>query len=230
MYGAAMHGYWCNTKTFPLDCKYCGSRIYFFQCDCGSRVLFEDLGPPWPQHRCGDDLAEPEYNPTRAEKFRNMQGVTQSVRPRGYDLLPGMARFKGGVDPAIVGRLNSAASGARDTMRIEPIGGAETHIGVITHASEVDVVERFSISPDSIGARAVMDVLACLNVAQITLLVDEFATDPDAEDLLSYTFWCNPELLPGAAGVGDVVSVSMRPREIMGVGVRWVAGAVEGLA
>ena len=44
MYGT--HGYWCNTKTFPMSCKACGSRIFFFQCDHESRVLFDELG--WP--------------------------------------------------------------------------------------------------------------------------------------------------------------------------------------
>ena len=224
---AAIHGYWCNTKTFPLTCKYCGSGIYFFQCDCGSRVLFDELGPPWPQHRCGDYLPAPEYEPTSAERFHNLQGVTESVRPKDYDLLPGMRRFNGGIDPSIVGRLNRSASNARGTMRIDPMGGAETHIGVITHASEVDIGERFSLSPDSIAARAIAGIFAGLNVAQITLLVDEFATDPDAEDLLSYTFWINPKLLPAALSAGDVVGVAIRPRDIMGVGMRWVASSLE---
>ena len=229
---AAIHGYWCNTKIFPLPCKYCGGRIYFFQCDHGSRVLFDSLGAPWPQHRCGGYPAAPEYNPTSAERFHNLQGVTQSVRPKNYDLLTGMARFGGGIDPEIVGRLNRSEANARDTMRILPMGmgGAETHIGVITHVSEVDIVERHSISPDSVAARAVADILGCLKVAQITLLVDEFATDPAAEDLLSYTFWCNPSLLPAAPSVGNVVSVSIQTRDMMGVGMRWVAISVELLA
>lgn len=48
----AMHGWWCNARTYPLNCKYCGERIFHFSCDCGSSVLFDELGPPWPIHRC----------------------------------------------------------------------------------------------------------------------------------------------------------------------------------
>ena len=49
---AARHGTWCNSRTFPMTCKYCGERIFYFTCDHGSRVLFDELGPPWPRHEC----------------------------------------------------------------------------------------------------------------------------------------------------------------------------------
>lgn len=41
-----IHGVQRRAKTFPMDCKYCEQRIFFFSCDCGSLVLFERLGPP----------------------------------------------------------------------------------------------------------------------------------------------------------------------------------------
>lgn len=49
---AARHGWWCNTKTIPLTCKYCHEEIFWFSCDCGSSIIFEELGPPWPRHYC----------------------------------------------------------------------------------------------------------------------------------------------------------------------------------
>ena len=51
-YNGATHGAWCNTKTRPSDCRYCGSRVYYFTCDCGCKVFFEDSAPPWDQHKC----------------------------------------------------------------------------------------------------------------------------------------------------------------------------------
>ncbi|MDE2637747.1 MAG: hypothetical protein OXI30_15400 [Chloroflexota bacterium] len=45
-------GWWCNSKTIPITCKHCGDRIFWYSCDCGSSVLFDELGPPWPKHRC----------------------------------------------------------------------------------------------------------------------------------------------------------------------------------
>ena len=70
MYGT--HGYWCKTKTFPMSCKACGSRIFFFQCDHESRVLFDELGWPWPIHGWP---STPE--PTDEELFEALQGVAQ---------------------------------------------------------------------------------------------------------------------------------------------------------
>lgn len=55
----AVHGAWCNTRTFPINCNYCGDSVFYFSCDCGSRVLFDHLGKPWPVHRC----AESGYGP-----------------------------------------------------------------------------------------------------------------------------------------------------------------------
>ena len=47
-----IHGRWCNAKTYKLRCKYCGKMIYYFSCDCGSKVFFDELDYPWPIHNC----------------------------------------------------------------------------------------------------------------------------------------------------------------------------------
>ena len=48
-----IHGPLCGAKTIPnYSCRYCGEKVFFFFCDCGCRVLFDDLGPPWPEHDC----------------------------------------------------------------------------------------------------------------------------------------------------------------------------------
>jgi hypothetical protein len=46
------HGSWCNSKTIPMNCKYCGQKIYYFFCDCGCKVFFDELGGDWPIHDC----------------------------------------------------------------------------------------------------------------------------------------------------------------------------------
>lgn len=37
-------------------CPVCGSAVYFYQSDDGSRVYFDELGPPWPKHSCTNQL------------------------------------------------------------------------------------------------------------------------------------------------------------------------------
>jgi hypothetical protein len=35
-------------------CPICGADVFFFQNELGSRVFFDELGPPWPKHPCMD--------------------------------------------------------------------------------------------------------------------------------------------------------------------------------
>ena len=56
-YKGAAHGDWCNTKTYPINCKYCNKQVFYFSCDQGCKVFFDELGPPWPIHRCPEYIA-----------------------------------------------------------------------------------------------------------------------------------------------------------------------------
>ena len=51
-YRGTTHGSWCNTKTRPMRCQHCQEKIFYFTCDCGCKVLFDELGDPWPRHYC----------------------------------------------------------------------------------------------------------------------------------------------------------------------------------
>ncbi|SMQ85912.1 hypothetical protein SAMN06295905_3207 [Devosia lucknowensis] len=42
-------------------CPVCGAAVFFYANAAGSRVYFDDLGPPWPKHPCTD-------NPTKRIK------------------------------------------------------------------------------------------------------------------------------------------------------------------
>lgn len=35
-------------------CPVCGESVFYYQNEHGSRVFFDELGPPWPKHRCTD--------------------------------------------------------------------------------------------------------------------------------------------------------------------------------
>lgn len=39
------------------ECPVCGRFVFFFQNTYGSRVFFDELGPPWPKHPCTDNSA-----------------------------------------------------------------------------------------------------------------------------------------------------------------------------
>lgn len=47
------HGPFCQTLVYDTSCWYCQKAIFVLQCSCGSAVLFDRLGTPWPKHACG---------------------------------------------------------------------------------------------------------------------------------------------------------------------------------
>lgn len=46
------HGPFCQTLVYPTSSWYCQQSIFVLQCTCGSAVLFDALGWPWPKHTC----------------------------------------------------------------------------------------------------------------------------------------------------------------------------------
>jgi hypothetical protein len=45
-----------RSLTIPnAKCPICGCEVFFYQNEYGSRVFFDDLGPPWPKHPCTDN-------------------------------------------------------------------------------------------------------------------------------------------------------------------------------
>lgn len=37
-------------------CPICQADVFFYRNNQGSRVYFDDLGPPWPKHPCTDNM------------------------------------------------------------------------------------------------------------------------------------------------------------------------------
>ena len=47
------HGPRCKTLFCKaVTCQYCNTNVYHWSCSCGSNLLFDKLGRPWPQHPC----------------------------------------------------------------------------------------------------------------------------------------------------------------------------------
>ena len=229
------HGYWCNTRTFPTNCPSCGSAVFFFRCDHESRVFFDALGSPWPLHHCfvrgsGVPGSAPHGpRPSGKTALSTLRGVSFSKEDPNYDLLPGMTRFSGDLGDDIVRRIGArTADTPRETMRIDPLGNQEEEL-----LGRVSDVRRFSLEDSpyfetgTIGAVMVEQQLGSMNVTQITVLVDE--SDRDVVDLLSYSVWCPENTVP-LPPEGAIVSARVMPQDVLGIGRKWVAKALEVLS
>jgi hypothetical protein len=62
------------------ECPVCGANVFFFQNEHGSRVYFDDLGPPWPKHPCTD----------KTSRRRRAAAAPIFPRPRGGQEIAGI--------------------------------------------------------------------------------------------------------------------------------------------
>ncbi len=222
------HGSWCNTRTFPTNCPTCNSSVFFFQCDHESRVFFDDLGPPWPVHRClGSRVSAGSLAPRPSGKtaWTRLEGITFSARDPNHGLLQGMRRFK--VDGEIIQRVKRTESLSRETMRIDPFDKQkESLIGVVSDVHYLPMTNNLGIDPDSVGATFIEQQLGDTDVKQVTILVDESDIDQDALDLMSYTAWC-PKDVSSQLKKGTIVKAMAEATDFLGIGHRWVIKSLE---
>ena len=64
------------------DCPVCGAAVFFYQNKFGSRVYFDELGPPWPKHPCTDQLSNPAVNTTG--NFARIRPYARDEDQRSY--------------------------------------------------------------------------------------------------------------------------------------------------
>lgn len=61
----ATRGYTSAFVNPNANCPVCGAEVFFYQNEHGSRVFFDELGPPWPKHPCTDNSQNsPATGPT----------------------------------------------------------------------------------------------------------------------------------------------------------------------
>jgi hypothetical protein len=55
-------------------CPVCGAPVFFYQNENGSRVFFDELGPPWPKHPCTDTKAR--------SRRQHLEVLSDDLEPR----------------------------------------------------------------------------------------------------------------------------------------------------
>ena len=93
------HPYDCTKRKFPMPCPRCNDLVVYWECYHDSKVFFDDLGP----HDCSPRSAS-AYNlsplgPRRSgtAAWETLEGISESVQPDDFDLLPGMTRFRSSI-------------------------------------------------------------------------------------------------------------------------------------
>lgn len=217
-YGEATHGWWCNSRTYPTRCKYCGERVFFFSCSCGSKVFFQELGWPWPEHRCIQYLTA-QYGREFIER-----GMAIMMMTPGVDI--GRKVDRNYTDKV---KQQLAVSREPEVVRCDPYDGCQDTEaeGIVRELiPRVDVFKRFDISENSVIGAALFGPLAKDEYAQVTVHTGALA----GEDNWSFTFFVSRKLLDQKRIVkGDFVTCKLRAFTVHGRGTVWVCDDLRGV-
>ena len=179
----------------------------------GTLGLVEQRGPTMKDLRLGG----------RCATSRSSEGLLH-----GRTILPGLRSGTQSIDPAIVLRARESQKRQRDTMAIEAMGSIPVQVvGVVQHRSDPDLVKRYQLGRDSIGFNHLASQIGDTDPVQITVRVDEIATDPAAIDYFSYTFLCPRSQVGKSVRTNVVLQARLGPVEVFGVGKIWRARTVE---
>ena len=172
----AVHGAWCNTRAFRMNCNYCGDQVFYFSCDCGSRVLFDHLGKPWPVHRC----AESGYGPGWLQMDYGSQIIPIDNFHETLD-----REYRETVQKAV--RKSKRKPWAE--RRNPPYRGCETtEQGIITELIwNADIFRKANVAEDSKLGVAMLGKHARLKLAQMTIHTGALAEDKKNNS--SFTFF-----------------------------------------
>ena len=187
----ASHGWWCNSKTIPMTCKYCGDRIFWLSCDCGSSVLFDELGWPWPQHRCAglapkptlsrlgtDDLSATVLSHLDGEKTDEIARLIETNIERDY-----VQAIRKAAKRTMKPQRQSAW-----VTRQDPYHNLETtERGIIMEINrDANIFKKAGVDANSIGA-SMLGKFANMPLVQLTIHTGALA-EAEAENC-SFTFF-----------------------------------------
>jgi hypothetical protein len=72
----------------------CGASVYYYQNEHGSRVFFDELGPPWPKHPCTDLEVEKRNKRYRQIVVRDKDEIGEILECRKAEGIDASREFR----------------------------------------------------------------------------------------------------------------------------------------
>ncbi|WP_322489607.1 hypothetical protein [Chloroflexus sp.] len=209
------HGPRCNSRTWPTFCQYCGQRVFYFTCDCGCKVFFDELGAPWPKHQCLGYL------------HSLIETYGREVIERGMAVMmmtPGIDRtYTTQVQQAYEREVWQPAP-KKDIIRRDPVHDArEDVVGIVREL--IDGVNVFKLlgTSDNWFSLAILGSLAKAECVQITIHTGALAS----ADNYSFTFLVDKQLLMQQSIVkGALIRCQLRSLVVPGWKPIWICDRV----
>ena len=211
----ATHGSWCNAVTWPTKCPACQASVYFFKCDCGSKVFFDELGSPWPIHDC-----ERSWSKNLIRSRDGSGGITVEITD-GITVRRPPETFS--VDAGVItkAKRRKKKSEQDPIISVKPDGSTEkvTVVGTLREKKvEVDVIKSIKLSNATSMVMASLGPLAKGKWGKVTLF------EPSASQNIfhSYTFYVPSKFLYDVKNnKGITVLAEISSLSIPGIGEVW---------
>lgn len=210
------HGERCRTRTWPTTCRTCHADVFYFSCDCGSKVFFEALGHPWPLHRCGDHITY--------ERVIEVVGGREALA-RGLEASMTTLRIEG----TYALRIGRAVRGPKPSPprinREDPYAGLKAdETGVVREfIPDVDPYRRFDVPATPIGA-ALLGELGRARFDQLTIHTGALGDEDD----FSFTFFIDASVRAAIGiGKGTLVQCALRGVAVPDREPVWLCDAIE---
>ena len=203
------HGFHCNARTFPMRCKFCGQQVFYFSCDHGSKVFFDELGAPWKIHACIErGIALLGKARVEQEIAERMMTPYMSV---DYERYVKFARKERQEDPEWE---------EKHLTRLDPYSRLETEeMGIIRELIlDVNLFTKLKIEDTPLWRRT-LDTLMNEAQAQVTIHTGALGDD----DPYSITFFVKRKVIKEKAlTIGDFVECSLVGYSVPGRETVWV--------
>lgn len=211
------HGKWCNAVTWPTKCPGCGHPVFFFRCDCGSKVFFDELGDPWPIHDCDTSWTKNLIR-TRDDSggitVELAEGITVHRAPDTFSVERSI------VD---VGKRRKKQPQQEPIIAVDAEGGSGkvTVIGILREKqASVDVAKALKMSGATTMLAATLGPLGKGEWGKVT--VHEPSSSKNI--LHSYTIWVPTKSIKQVNNSkGITVCVDIEPVFILGFGAIWIS-------
>ena len=224
--GVPSHGFDCRTRTYRTHCWICDEWVFYFECNHGSRLLFDDLGEPWPIHdhrglsfEQKRDIAIRKVGEEKTEHFiaNEMMAVTEGVRVD--------AGYRSHIVSAHRQTVEAPHIPPSQIFRQDPYPGASTdETGIVRELiPQVDIHDRFDFPRTGIAAAALGE-LGERAFAQLTVHTGALGE----ADSYSYTFLVDRQHLKESSVRREmVVRCGLRGVTVLERDPVWVCDTIE---
>ena len=210
----AIHGAWCGSRTWATKCLRCGDPVFFFSCNCGCKVFFDSLGPPWPIHDCDTSWTRNLKRTTDESGKITVdisEGVTISRVPESF-----------GIDKILINQTHRTKKAQKEIpiVAVKPENESpQTIVGFLREINhDISVFKKYGIEETKMG-RAMLGSLGKEKIGRITVHVPPSVTKKQIE---SYTLWIPCVLIQDSRIIrGLVVDLVLEKINIHGQGYVW---------